>query len=512
MNSYTQIKKRVQNEPDFRKALARESLFWFFTIYFPHYITHPTADFQREMVSLFQDERESKVVITSFRGSAKSTLASLVLPIWAMVGRASKNYILVVSQTQELSRQILTNIKQEFSSNELLKRDFGPFSEVADEWRANSLVIPQYNTRIIAISQSESVRGLRHLQYRPDLVIVDDVEDQDSVRTREGREKLWQWFTGEIIPIGNIGTRIIVVGNLLHEDSLMMRLKDIIESRKMNGTYREYPLLDDFGNIAWPGKYPNMEAIEALRREVADESAWYREYLLKIIADEDRVIKSSWIKYYDTLPDPEKHPAWLVAVGVDLAISQSESANFTALVSAYVVGYGDNLRVYILPDIVNKRLNFPGTIQTIKSLTSRLRESHGIYPRVYIESVAYQRAAAQQLMVERVLAEEVKIPHTDKRSRLSVISPYVQMGKVLFPRKDAELLINQLLNFGVEKYDDLVDAFTILISKIIESDRPTRKPISQRKADPSYPEPIMSESNLRSAGFEPTRITTDMKF
>lgn len=513
MDDQEQIIKQIQENPDFRRALTRESFYWFFATYFHHYITCPTADFQREIFNLIQNEELQKISITAFRGSAKSTIATLALPIWALVGKPTKKYTLLVSLTQGLAKQILTNIKQELSSNELLIRDFGPFSEVAEEWRSNSLVIPQYNSRISAISQGERIRGLRHRQYRPDLIIIDDVEDLESVKTRESRDSLWNWFSGEIKPIGDNGTRIITVGNLLHEDSLMMRIKNNTQTGGMDGVYREYRLLDSYKNIAWPGKYPTMKDIEAKRKDIADEATWQREFLLNIISDEDRIVKQPWIKYYDALPDSYRYPARLVCIGVDLAISLSESANKTTLVPVYVVGYGDKLQAYILPYILNKRLDFPQTIQAIKTLTEQLKTGYRPYPRVYIESVGYQSAAAQQLTIEHVLAEEVRIPQLDKRSRLSIVSPLIEQGKVFFPRSGAEELIDQLLNFGVEKYDDLVDAFTLLMSKIIETDRPTSR--STHTYPPPEPDPHPSLTWMKQntyMGHDMMPFSLDMKF
>lgn len=473
MNDHQEIIKLIQVDPNFRRALTRESFSWFFVTYFTHYITCPTAPFQKEIFNLLQNEGILKVVITAFRGSAKSTIATLAYPIWAMLGRPAKKYTLVVSQTQELSKQILTNIKQELSSNELLIRDFGPFTEVADEWRSNSFVIPQYNARISAISQSESIRGLRHYQYRPDLIVIDDVEDLESVKTREGRDKLWNWYTGEAMPIGEMNTKIVIVGNLLHEDSLMMRLKESINSGKMDGVYREYSLLDKNDNIAWPGKYPSMMHIETKRRQVADESAWYREYLLKFISDANRIVQRDWPKYYDELPDLRNY--WLLGIGVDLAISEKSTADFTALIPFIVTGYGDDLKIYILPYIINKRLNFTDTIVEIKRVCDLLNQDFKRVPTAYVENVNYQVSLVQQLTLEKVMAEAVPISGMNKQTRLEMATPYIRQGKVLFPQHGAENLISQIVNFGIEKHDDLVDAFTIIILKILESDRPTYK-------------------------------------
>lgn len=513
MNEYQKVIKQIQESPDFRKALTRENFAWFFATYFTHYITCPTAEFQRAIMDLLQDEEIYKVAITAFRGSAKSTIATLAYPIWAMIGKPYKKYTLVVSQTQELSKQILTNIKQELSSNDLLIRDFGPFTEVADEWRANSFVIPQYNSRISAISQSESIRGLRHRQYRPDLIIIDDVEDLESVKTKENRDKLWDWFTGEVMPIGDVGTKIIAVGNLLHEDSLMMRLKESIDLGKMSGVYREYPLITTKGQIAWLGKYPTQKHIEAKRREVADDSAWYREYLLKFISDDRRIVQRAWPQYWTELPDLKRCPPRIIGLGTDMAISEKSTADFTALIPFIVIGYGDDLKIYIQRYIVNKRLNFTDAIAEIKTLCGFLDTDFNRMPMVFVEKTNIETAASQLLKVEKILAESVGTQGMNKQERLEVATPYIRMGKVLFPQKGAEQLVSQIVNFGIEKHDDLVDAFTLIILKILGTDRPTHH-YTHKEEEPD-PHPGLTWSLGRMShdlGIDMRPITLDTVF
>ena len=82
--------------------------------------------------------------------------------------------------------------------------------------------------------------------------------------------------------------------------------------------------------------------------------------------------------------------------------------------------------------------------------------------------MAYQASVFQQLQREGYSVEGVKILG-DKRERLASITHLIESGKILFPRQGAEALIQQLIGFGVEKHEDLVDAFTLLIHKIIEN-------------------------------------------
>lgn len=120
---------------------------------------------------------------------------------------------------------------------------------------------------------------------------------------------------------------------------------------------------------------------------------------------------------------------------------------------------------YILPNPINKRLNFPELIDNIKLL---LNVHKGENAKALVENVAYQASVFQQLQREGYSVEGVKILG-DKRERTVSITHLIQSGKIVFPRQGAEDLIRQLVGFGVEKHEDLVDAFTLLIHKIIEN-------------------------------------------
>src|SRR5690606_7657330 len=114
------------------------------------------------------------IVITAFRGSAKSTIATMSFPLWAIMGRLQKRYVVIISQTQQQAKSHLQNIKRELENNIILRRDFGAVEEQSDEWGAYSLFLKKYNARIVALSSEQSIRGTRHGAYRPDLIVCDD--------------------------------------------------------------------------------------------------------------------------------------------------------------------------------------------------------------------------------------------------------------------------------------------------------------------------------------------------
>lgn len=457
-----------------RIAITKESHWYFFHFYFAHYVTYQTAPFQNEIFDLTENNPNDNLFIVAFRGCGKSTILTTSYPLWAILGKQQKRFVLILCQTQAQAKQHMMNMRRELESNELLKNDLGPFNEESDEWGSTSLVFSQLNARITVASTDQSIRGLRHNQHRPDLIIADDVEDLASTKTREGRNKTYQWLTGEVIPAGDRNTRLIIVGNLLHEDSLLMKIKKNIEYEKMSGIFREYPLIKEDGSILWESKYPSMNDIELERSKSANDYAWQREYMLRIVSAEDQAILSEWIHYYDELPKRVKFPTGYsshteIRIGVDLAISKSDSADFTAMVPALLYEYEEyTYDIYILPDIINRKLNFPETVDLCKILNETYKRDH-MNPIFIIEDVAYQRSLPQQLQNDGIYDVKTTHPgHQDKRTRLVLTASMIKTGKVLFPRKGAEELIQQIIHFGVEKHDDLVDAFTGVVHSLLE--------------------------------------------
>lgn len=462
--------EEIKNKRSVRKALAKNSHKLFFSIYLSHYIQYPFAPFHTEMFQITEDLENKFDVLVAFRGSGKSTLITLSYVIWSIIGCQQKKFVLILSQTQSQAKQLMTNIKNELEGNDLLKNDIGPFRETGDENGSGTIELSNFGARITVASTEQSIRGLRHRENRPDLVICDDVEDLNSVKTKEGRDKTHQFLTGEVLPIGDWNTKFLIIGNLLHEDSLLMRLKHGIEEDKIRGRYYSYPLLDEKGIIAWPQKFKTMDDIMELRTKIGNDTAWYREYLLRIISDSERLVHPEWIQYYDEIPPEMKGHFMYTATGIDLAISEKESADYTAMVSARVYGSGENLKIYILPFPINERLNFPETFERAKELSKNL--GNGSYTKLFIEDVGYQQALIQHLSSNNIPAEGVKVSGQDKRSRLALITHLIKQGKVLFPdNRRAEELIMQLTGFGIEKHDDLADAFSLLLIKILEQDK-----------------------------------------
>ena len=453
-----------------RKEITKHDIYWFFRMYFPHYITYQIAPFQIEILRLLQNDSIKRVAITAFRNSGKSTFCSLLAPVWYIVGALQKKYVLIACQNQDRAKQVLSNIKKELETIGLLSSDFGSFFDSNSEWAANTIVLPKYDARITVLSIGEGMRGIRHGQYRPDIIIVDDVENVQSAKQKESRDNLWQFINGELIPAGITDVKVIFIGNLVHEDSLMMRLKKAIQGGLIEGVYRSYPLYDDNKNIFWPGKFPTMAEIEKLRRSIPSKNDFLREYLLIIVPQEDRIIYPEDIHYYDPTKSLDFMASHFLffAISIDPAVSEKDSADKTGIIVYKVYREGKNLQVYIQPHPINKHLTVPQLIQELKQIVASFGP-HPLY-KVFIEGGSTQKGIYQVLVNEGIPAEEIIPQGKDKYTRLSMTKSWINKGIFQFPNQGGEELINQLLYFGTERYDDLVDSLTLFFLKMLDTE------------------------------------------
>jgi predicted phage terminase large subunit-like protein len=454
-----ELLEKVKTSPAMRRELASRDILWFFVLYFPHYIQYEIAPFHKEMLSLLQDESVRFLATVAFRGSAKSTYCQLVYPLWSILCKRNKHFAVLVNQTQSRGQQALLNIRQECELNNLLIEDFGPFVTASSEWSNSTLVFPEYRARITAVSVSESVRGVRHGEFRPDLIVADDIEDVASSRTQEGRDKAWEFLNSELIPAGDRNTKIVMIGNLVHSDSVMMRVKERITDQRLDGVFRHYPL--ERNSLAlWTGKYPDKASIDLLKKQVSHVD-FQREYMLKIISRDEQIVLPEWIQYWQEMPTKISE----VLIAIDPAFSEKDTACKSAIIVGTIVGSGKQSKLYIHSFPFNQRCRQPKLIAEIEKIYAQV--SKLCTCKILVEQAGQQLGLIDSLKAQGLPVIGVPIKG-DKYARLSTSSLYIKDGSVLFPKQGNEELVNQLIFFGSEQYKDLADAFSLVTGYLIE--------------------------------------------
>lgn len=450
----------------------------FLVMYFSHIFFLDIAPFHEEFINDFEKKTDFIGVI-SFRGSAKSTYAELYALYSALEDKS--HYTLYLSETEAKSTQAVMNIKMHVENNKLLMQDYALNVKnytktrfTTQKWSESFLILN--GNAIQSTSIGSQVRGMKFNNDRPNLYICDDLENTINTRTEESRRKNRTWFYTEFIEAmaqGELGkdAKIIVIGNLVHRDCILANLYKRAVDNKDILQVKRYPLIDENGEITWKGLYPNMEAIEIKKRKVMLSGEglgpviWAREYLLKDVDEDDQIIKEDDIHRY---PDD-----WLLrvnstspsCVGVDLAISKKETADYTAMVKAYqITNDNGEMRIIIGKNNLKARLDFSETIAECKKLRT-------IMPNVcefVVESVQYQQVAVETLQKNGINVRGIK-PTMDKRAKLIAISPYIKSGMILFPESGAENILTELIGFGTEDHDDLVDALYYATYNLLDS-------------------------------------------
>jgi predicted phage terminase large subunit-like protein len=465
--------ERLVDDPEIRRAAAK-TLKGFCLTYLPHHFPADLSDFFDEMAGALQDHDAKRLEIIGFRGCAKSTMASLALILWAALEHPNRYpFIIMLADTRGQASINAASVQHELRNNDLILRDYGhlkyrkiddprpePTLESDEDWQTMNAVLDN-GVRVLSRSRGQKIRGIKHRQHRPSLIIADDVEDLDWVRTQENRDKSDRWFRGNVLPsLDEHDGRAVVIGNWLHTDGLMARLKQ-------TGIFRvlEFPLLraandnePEIERCTWKAKYPTQAAIDTKRQELGD-IAFRREMLLQVVPEEGQDVLPEDITYYD---DPPFDDGNYLAHGVDLAISTKESADYTAIVTGEVAWPSGKTEIYVQPHPVIRRMTFTDTMDALDNV----RRSTAMSCEFFVESVAYQAAAIEE-MERRAFSVQAMHPIKDKRARLRVAARYIKLGVVKFPRTGCEQLLTQLLGFGSEKHDDAVDALVYLILGVI---------------------------------------------
>jgi hypothetical protein len=377
------------------------------------------------------------------RGFSKTTLIN-ALNLRAIVYSLRK-YILYVSETATHAASQLGTIKNQLASNELLKLCFGelePGRQESNKWTEH-YIEPKNGVKVQAIGRGGQVRGMSKDAQRPDLIIVDDLEDSESVRNPELRLAAKRWVKGTLEPaiedMGNKRGQIIYIGTLLHPEALMPSLArdpDVISIR--------LGALDSRGKLLWPHRMTH-EQLEKKRLSFAalgQLEEFYLEYLSEVRENDTKTFPSSQFRYAArSLAEVSA-----MAIAIDPAISEDRRADMAAIA---VVALLNNNTFHIFEAFGRVGMSDDDKITKFFEFYDRYLRPLPLHKRmVGVESVAYQRALAVSLEKarnERMVAsgfEKYSFPVTQithgKTGKLvrvqGILRPVFASGALTFDR------------------------------------------------------------------------------
>ena len=376
------------------------------------------------------------------RDHAKTTALSVDYILAEALFQRS-DYIILVGSTEVKSQEILSNISEELHENPLLKIDFQVKEFEVDQ--KTELVVQLTNGhrfRILARGAEQRIRGAMWKGKRPNLIVCDDMEDDEQVESKDRRAKFRRWFFRAAKQALSREGRIRVHGTILHEDSLLNRLRKNKTWKHL--FFKAHESFDDFSNILWPERW-NEASLRLRQREFIEDqdAAGYAQEFLNDPFDNS----IAYLRKDDFLPMREEDfdTDKLVCIAADFAISTRDKANRTS----FTVG---GKCVNNILHIIDQRVGRWDSLEIIDEMFT-LQERYN--PDVFwveggqiwnaLSPMIYQAMRASDCYIN----VSVRTPIGDKASRGRSLQRRMRAGGVKF-NKDATWYPsyeNELLRF-----------------------------------------------------------------
>lgn len=416
----------------------------------------PIPDFHREMWDLVLSNNR-RLAFAAPRAHAKSTSITHALTLYVFLMR-KKKYGFIVSDTEAQASQFLGDIKTELLENQDLRETFGVKRILKDA--VTDIIVEMvdgYQFRIQALGAEQKVRGRKWRASRPDYIVCDDLENDELVENETRREKFRNWFFKALIPSLSKDGTAVVVGTILHMDSVLMRL---LKNRTwVTRLYKAHRSFDDFSDMLWPEQWTEND-LKARRQEFIDDGypeGYSQEYLNDPISHSEAFFRREDFKEIEE--EMFRLPRTNYAA-VDFAISDADKSAYTVI----VVGGMDAVGRLMITKVIRMR----GDGNDIINMLFEVQKIHHI-EMWKMEQGQIERTLRGELYVRMnqtgvFLNINTGVPTKDKRSRAKAIQARMRAGGVYFD-KQAEwfpTFEEELLQFPKGQYKDQVDALAWL--------------------------------------------------
>lgn len=438
-----------------KEKAALGSLVEFRRLFFPARDDVPPAPFHAEWSNiLLRGDRH--FVVEAFRESAKTQIVIRANLLHALAyPQPHRSYLVVICSTQRAASKKLQECSRELAASDAIRalvekvvEDSGLALEV--QYRSGQRV------RIEAYGKGAAVRGLSWGAKRPDLVIIDDPQDEEDARSETVTEADWDWFLSDVYFLGQ-SSRIFLIGNNLGERCIVERV--LAGAERLGFRAVRIPILDAEGRSAWPEKWPEP-AIAAEREEfsrLGKLDIWFRNKMCECIDPGSQKFRRDMFRYFE---NTLRTDGMSIYTTVDLAISKKPGADYSAIVTVGVSGDGH----WFVLDVEYGRYDPTQTMDAIFSAVQKWRPLC-----VGIEAVAYQSALQHFLekeMPKRGCFFRIQPLKAEKKKelRIDALQPHFAVGSVWFRGAAPwlEKLEGELLAYPHGAHDDVIDALAYM--------------------------------------------------
>ncbi|MDE0331000.1 MAG: hypothetical protein OXL41_03960 [Nitrospinae bacterium] len=470
--------------PSSATELSREELFdlcagdsiLFEQTFFPKTVRQATPPFARDVWAALESSARL-VNIQMFRGSAKTTRCRMFAA--KRIGYGLAHTILYIGLSQDKAIQSVRWLRRQIEFNRPFAETFG--LRPGKKWQDVECEIVHelldYPITVLAYGVTGSLRGVNLDDYRPDLIIGDDILNEENTATPEQRKKVNDLIYGAII-------------NSLAPETEAPDAKFVMTQTPFNREDPSTKALNDPGWLSlrvgcFTPETANLEleaqrsiwedrfTTESLRRDKRNaiarnaSSTWYREMECRIVAPENTAFLASWLQYY-TLQPPIEQMQIVCAIDPVPPPSETQIAQGMAKkdYEAFVVIGLFGGKYYLLEYSANRGHEPEWTVAEFFRLGRKWRPQQFV-----VETVAYQRTLVW--ILKRAMQHQrtyfVVNELSDKRSKYDRIrdaysGPASQQA--FYVKQEHSDFIDQFSNYPDVTYDDILDAGAMAVTRL----------------------------------------------
>jgi hypothetical protein len=405
---------------------------------FEHRHPETTPDFHYEMIDDWHGPSRA-VMHMAYRGSAKSTIGEEAVVIRALFKEFHNCVILGESQPKANER--LAAIKYEFEENEVLNEIFGDL--VGTTWNEDKIILTN-GVCIQSKGAGQSFRGTKHLIWRPDLLFVDDLENDENSGTPDARAKLLKYFMANVRGALAKNHRMMMTATPLGPEALAVKFYANPDWHR-----RRYPVkYRDVETGEWRSTWPDqrsIEEIDALEQEFRNAGSgteFMQEYMVEAQDPASKAFTPDMFRTEATVR------AYQPVVSVyDPARTAKEKSAHTGVVHGSWSGnrllvweaYGRTwMPDQIIDDMFRQQERFNSATVGV--------EDHGLH------EFLMQPLRAEQVRRQQLLPLKIVKPPKGKDDFIRSLQPFFKAGEVIFAGECADLR-QQLEDFPTGRKD-----------------------------------------------------------
>ena len=374
----------------------------------------------------------------------KSELLSVMLPSF-ILGHDPRKQVIATSYGQDLSEEFGARVRANIKNP--LHQIVFPRCQIAVD-RSDKMSFTEGGVyRAVGMDGSITGRGA-------DLAIIDDPhKNRHEANSKTMRERVWNNFTSGIYTRLSPNGAILIVAARWHDDDLIGRC--LRELKHENWLDINMPAINERGEALWPERWP-VERLMEIKSTLGayDWSALYQQRPTDLAG---AIIKREWIKSYTILPEV-KYYVW----SWDTAIKANQRNDYSVGTLWAVCENG-----YYLVRMYRRRVEYPELKRAV-GMEYDLNRSR--------EIIIEDKASGQQLLQEFrahtnwpvIAMMPGKDMPLDKDSRLHLVSPIFESGKVFVPSGQPWVndVIDEWCNFPQAEHDDIVDSTTQFLARV----------------------------------------------